>query len=145
MTTVLTLSLEQLANLPCCIFTVKLKGLNERYVGDAAIRYYQERSIVELQQDLQISADEFVIKGGIGVLILRKSGNEYHPAQTFVQKTLNLLTTPISLPADAATIEARRRICKSCAFFVNGTCNQCGCKTQAKTTIQASKCPLEKW
>lgn len=145
MTMVHLLSLDVLVKLKACSVVFQKKGLHARYLGDAAIRHYQERSINELNQDLGTNHDEITIQGGIGVLILKQTGNEWHPAQTLAQRALNLLTEPLSLPADAATIDTRRKICESCAFHVAGTCNQCGCNTKIKTTLRESTCPLEKW
>lgn len=55
--------------------------------------------------------------------------------------------------ADAATIEARRAICRACEHAMpckhnvarKCTCNLCGCRLAHKTRLAREKCPEGKW
>lgn len=45
---------------------------------------------------------------------------------------------------------ARRKLCKACPHRVGRTetfaqCALCGCLIQAKTALDAAKCPIDKW
>jgi hypothetical protein len=48
-------------------------------------------------------------------------------------------------------LEERLTICKGCEFWNplgfggTGSCNKCGCSTQAKLRMSTSKCPIDKW
>jgi len=48
-------------------------------------------------------------------------------------------------------LEERLAICKGCEFWNpsgfggTGSCNKCGCSTQAKLRMSTSKCPIDKW
>lgn len=48
---------------------------------------------------------------------------------------------------DALTVTYRISLCKSCEFFSaeNTRCGKCGCYMNAKTKLQAAKCPVGKW
>lgn len=41
--------------------------------------------------------------------------------------------------------EARLNICKSCDFFQQNTCLQCGCPVNRKTLDADESCPIHKW
>jgi len=43
--------------------------------------------------------------------------------------------------------QSRMRICKSCPHFSRSDvrCLHCGCYLEAKTSLKASKCPIDKW
>lgn len=48
-------------------------------------------------------------------------------------------------------LEDRQAICQECpewnpaGFSGTGSCNKCGCSTQAKLRMSTSKCPIDKW
>jgi hypothetical protein len=48
-------------------------------------------------------------------------------------------------------LDARKAICATCEFWNpagfagTGSCNKCGCSTQAKLRMSTSKCPIDKW
>lgn len=52
---------------------------------------------------------------------------------------------------DEEEIEDRHNICKSCEFFLNNSCTQCGCLLSRdkiymnKLAIKSEACPLDKW
>jgi len=53
--------------------------------------------------------------------------------------------------ATTEQLEERLAICKGCelwnpsGFGGTGSCNKCGCSTQAKLRMSTSKCPIDKW
>jgi len=44
-------------------------------------------------------------------------------------------------------VQTRLSICQACEFFSseNSRCTKCGCFMLAKTKLQVSKCPVNKW
>lgn len=43
--------------------------------------------------------------------------------------------------------ERRMAICKSCQHYdmSQGRCKECGCYLESKTSLKATKCPIDKW
>ena len=43
--------------------------------------------------------------------------------------------------------KSRMDICKSCQYFSRSDtrCKHCGCYLESKTSLKASKCPINKW
>ena len=48
---------------------------------------------------------------------------------------------------NASPEEQNRRlsICKGCEFYSEGLCAKCGCNLAAKSVMEVSKCPINKW
>jgi len=149
------ITVEQLARLPCCALVFAAKGQHARYLGDTAIRHYQDKTLLALLTDLGIETDEATIQGGIGTLILARDKMTWLPAATSGQMlgsalkaagaTLTTLAKGENPLATQETIATRRKICESCPSFQNNRCMQCGCNTTLKTTLASEHCPLEKW
>lgn len=65
----------------------------------------------------------------------------------------NYSTTPLDfLKPSTEYVETelsknRMSICNSCEYFFKPTkqCKKCGCFMPAKTMLEKSKCPIEKW
>jgi len=51
------------------------------------------------------------------------------------------------LQASEEEYNRRKAICKDCPFFVlaHERCSKCGCYMKAKASLQAAKCPENKW
>ena len=55
------------------------------------------------------------------------------------------------LVADNQQLASRMEICKQCEFWNHkgfggtGSCQKCGCSTQARLRMSTSKCPIDKW
>lgn len=41
--------------------------------------------------------------------------------------------------------DERLKICSSCPFFLNGTCQKCGCYTRFRASLQNKACPIDRW
>ena len=68
-------------------------------------------------------------------------------AGNLISTAVDCLSSGEKLFADALIAELRISTCKSCEFFnaENTRCGKCGCYMNAKTKLQAAKCPVGKW
>ena len=41
--------------------------------------------------------------------------------------------------------ESRLKVCGMCSFFVENTCEVCGCNMKLKTKLLAADCPKDRW
>lgn len=151
------LSPEELARLPPCAPIVASKGLHPRYLGDAAIRGYRDRPLADLRAVLGLDAEEAVIVGGIGTLVLRSGGNEFAPAPSLMSRAGSLLSaggdalvraaTGQPVLVDAATRDRRLATCADCPLWDDaaGRCGACGCFTRAKAALAGERCPQGLW
>lgn len=46
---------------------------------------------------------------------------------------------------DDNKLRTRRSICSHCEFMLNTRCQKCGCFVSTKTTLEAAKCPINRW
>jgi hypothetical protein len=75
--------------------------------------------------------------------LAKKASSLYEAASQFAINGFKR-TTPEQL-------DARKAICATCEFWNpagfagTGSCNKCGCSTQAKLRMSTSKCPIDKW
>ena len=59
--------------------------------------------------------------------------------------TYNVITNE---ETDYCTQEEKNQrisICKTCEFFDDGTCTQCGCISETLILLKDEKCPKNKW
>lgn len=149
---------EKLAKLPACAAIFAAKGPHARYLGDAAIRHYRERSLAELAADLGAAPGEpNTIQGGIGTLTLREDGNTWTPAPPLGSMVAGVAGAAVAAVASAvagrevlaseATKVARLATCAGCDLWraAEGRCGSCGCITAAKAALADSRCPLGRW
>ena len=47
--------------------------------------------------------------------------------------------------ADAATRDARLRVCGSCPRLATHTCLDCGCYVEFRASLRTKRCPLGNW
>jgi len=155
-----SLSSEELARLPACAAIAAAKGLDERYLGDCAIRAFQGRHIVDICEALGLACDistELVIQGGIGTLIMRWGGNQRTLAPSLLQQAAGAIATAAAtagraltgrpVTVDAETRDRRLAACQACPLWraAEDRCGACGCITRAKAALAASRCPEGRW
>lgn len=152
------ISKEQLLSFPKCKAIADLKGWESKYVKDCAIRELIDKRLTDLffNVDVDWTAEVIVIRGGIGTLVMRESGNEFTPAPTLAKMAIGLsmavtqnvasLVRGENIKASDATVEKRMKICCECPLWnpEKEICGACGCGS-IKQKLANSVCPKEKW
>jgi hypothetical protein len=135
------------------INTICKVDLNEAYFADCMIIHILNGTKFD-------TPHSFIIKGGMGTLISENNELRFEreiKTLTLAQKTSALssaargwVKSGFSMTTDEQ-LESRKAICKECpewnpaGFAGTGSCNKCGCSTQAKLRMSTSKCPIDKW
>lgn len=134
-----------LSSLPCVDPTT---SQDPQRVGDQVIAHYRGRHLSDLQRDLGHPIDlgaEIEVVGGLGVLVLRWTGNTYSP-------DLQERPPEDSHPEPTADqVAARRATCQACPgdMYEPGPdrCRMCGCGgiMAQRTASRWATCPRGYW